>query len=199
MPAGRRSLPLSPFFSMAGLPALLSLAGCVGLHVDSRPPRIQPSEVARHGLYLRAAALRDRELNWEIFDENLPALGITAVWVELENRRNAPADLSRCEWRLRVAGRERRALSAREVMGAYYEGRRIRMYSAKGDADARARLEKLILERTVLAPGARLSGYLFFRIGGRAGAGPAFLRAHNVGLDARTGVDLELPLAYANP
>jgi len=199
MPAGRRSLPLSPFFSRAGLPALLLLAGCAGLHVDSRPPRIRPSEVAQHGLHLRAAALRDRELNWEIFDEDLPALGITAVWVELENRRNAPADLRRCEWRLRVAGRERRALSAREVMGAYYKGRRIRMYSAKGDADARARLEPLILERTVLAPGARLSGYLFFRIAGRAGAGPAFLRGRNVRLDARTGVDLELPLAYANP
>jgi hypothetical protein len=90
MPAGRRSLPLSPFFSRAGLPALLLLAGCAGLHIDSRPPRIRPSEVAQHGLHLRAAALRDRELNWEIFDEDLPALGITAVWVELENRRNAP-------------------------------------------------------------------------------------------------------------
>lgn len=199
MPAGRRRLPLSRFLGTAGLPALPLLAACAGLHVDSRPPRIRPFEVARDGLHLRAAALRGRELNWQIFDEDLPALGITAVWVELENRRDSPADLRRCEWRLRVAGRERRALSAREVMGAYYEGRRIRMYSRKGDADARARLEKLILERTVLAPGARRSGYLFFRTGGRPGAGPAVLRARNVRLDARAGVTLELLLPYADP
>lgn len=199
MPAGRRRLPRSPFFTAAGLPALLLLAGCAGLHVDSRPPRIQASEVVRHGLHLRAAALRDRELNWEVFDENLPALGITAVWVELENRRSAPADLRRCEWRLRVAGREQRALSAREVMGAYYEGRRIRMYSPKGDTEVRARLEELILAGTVLAPGARRSGYLFFRVGRRAGAGPAALRVRNVRLDARTGIDLELLLPYADP
>jgi hypothetical protein len=180
-------------------------AGCSRLHLPPNPPQFSLSEgreLARDGIDLRATPVQGRELNWEVFDENMPALGIAPVWVEVKNNRSVPLDLPESRWRLRVDGKSFKTMSSREVLERYYAGRRTRMYSTGTEAAARTDLERLTLTGDTVAPTIKHEGFLFFRIDPRLSADwaqRAVLVARGVRLDRHTTIDIELPLQYANP
>lgn len=205
MTAERRNRQLFPRSLRICLSVGLLSAGCSSLRVPLTPPQFVPSEggeLTRDGIDLRATAIQGRELNWEIFDENLPALGVAPVWVEVKNNRSLPVALQRSQWRLRIDDRNFKTMSSREVMDSYYAGRRIRMYSTRAEAKAQTDLERLMFTPGTIAPVLKSEGFLFFRIDPRLSPGwaqSAVLISHGVRLDRHTTIDFELPLKYANP
>ena len=148
----------------AALAALVGAGGCTSLRAPVAPPVFAPAEVVSaevEGFALKARPVAERDLSLELFDEDLPALGIAAVWVEIGNRRDSPADLRRARWAVEIAGRRSDALSTDAVLKRFYRARKIRMYTTKTDADARRAIESLRLRVEVLPAGGSASGFLY--------------------------------------
>jgi hypothetical protein len=181
------------------------LASCTSLHVPAKPPVFERAELrerAAEGLLLRARPIGERERSLELFDDDLPALGIAPMWVVIENGRPAAVDLRRAGWSLEVDGRRETALSSETLLDRFYANRKIRVYSLKADADARRALESLLFRPALLPPAGSASGFLFFKIDPTvrttwARRGRLALR----GVDLGEGRSLEVvvPLAHAAP
>jgi hypothetical protein len=178
---------------------------CAGLRLPSAAPEFDPASwpaSERNGLTVRALPIEGREQYWDLFDENLPSLGIAAVWIEVRNNGPTSVDLGLSRWKLNVHGQGLSALAASQFLDAYYRGRRVRMYSSAADVRARADLARVMLSAGGLRPGGREEGFLFFRIGPDSESDwsrAATLTASAVRLDSRTAILIELPLAHAAP
>jgi hypothetical protein len=194
------------FFSRAvGAACVIFGASCASLRVPSADPVFEPSawvSAEREGFELRAVPLEGRNRYWELFDENLPALGIVALWVEVRNGRPLPVSVSDAPWRLRVTGGERRALDAAQVLKRYHAQAGTRLYSPAAESETREKLRRLLLAPGDLAAGQSRAGFLFFAADPGKGAHwdrTATLIAPPIRCAGRGTETIELPLAYANP
>jgi hypothetical protein len=56
------------------------------------------------------------------------------------------------------------SLGRDEVLKRFYKGRKVRMYSLAADRSARDALERVLFRPGPLGPGARASGFVFFKL-----------------------------------
>jgi hypothetical protein len=189
-----------------------SLAGlsssCSVLQAPVSPPalhREQQYRISSAGLIIEAAPIRSWEEYWELFDDNLPEIGLLAVWVEVRNSRAQEVDLSTVKWRLMRGPENLSATGINELFSWYYKSRKLRFYSVNADKQSRQAFSKWMLPSSHLQPAQSQKGFLFFRSSSSLGAD----WNHNAvlvvrGLPAETEThdayrNLELPLFNANP
>ncbi len=105
---------------------VLSLLGlmsaCATLDLSVRPPTFEPGEYAqsiRNGLELRAIPIQGEDRYWNLFDDYLPEIGITAVWAVVRNTGESDIDLSRSRWELRIRGQTHPTLSTDQIFKLY--------------------------------------------------------------------------------
>ena len=98
------------------------------------------------------------------FDDNLPAIGIVAIWMEVGNSRTRSVNMHPASWVLRIGDRDFHSMAISEVFKRYYRQHRIRMYSVRNDREAREGLEKMVLADAPIPPAAQCRGFVFFRI-----------------------------------
>lgn len=188
-----------------GAAGLVLCVSCASLRVPSSIPEFEPSawvSVEREGLHLRAVPLEGRDRYWEIFDENLPSLGIVALWVEIRNGRQTPVILADDRWRLRTPAGKSGSLDAGQVMERYYSQAGTRIYSTAAAADAQAKLDHLRLAPGDVAAGRSIAGFLFFAVDPSEEAQwsrNATLIAPPIRCAGCRAATIELPLAYATP
>jgi hypothetical protein len=179
------------------------LSACSTLRVPAARPDFNVNEFAHTeagGIVLRARAIVDQETYSDLFDDDLPRLGIIATWVSLENQSREEAAVDPGKWHLQIAGSRHPAMSSDDVVDLYYQERHIRIYAETADERARGRLEKLSLEPMQLAPGASAQGFVFFRIGAPPPPSwnlDATLMATGIKLGGGRKLDMHLPL-YAH-
>jgi hypothetical protein len=182
---------------------VFEVSGCSTLHVPAVRPDFSASEsvqTATEGVILRAAAVLGRERYSDLFDDDLPQLGIVAVWITVENRSRQEVAVEPKRWYVLSAGRRCPAMSPNEMVDRYYHERNIRLYVVRADERARERLEQLSFQRARLAPGASSEGFVFFRTD--ASAPPSWnleatLMAGGIRLGGERKLDMQLPL-YAH-
>jgi hypothetical protein len=178
--------------------------GCSSLRVPAQVPAFPEAELQRTGtgpVELEARAVDARALNWELFDDHLPELGLAPVWVRVRNRGAERLDLGRASWRLELGGRRFSALGRDAILGRFYKRKKIRMYTLQAHAAARTSLDRLLIAAGPLAPGTSASGFVFLGIDPRA-AGTwvgGTLVLHGVRLGSRRAPDLTLVLGHAQP
>jgi hypothetical protein len=191
---------------LAGLLTAPSLAviGCSTLHVPAVRPSFSMRESVQaetDGITLRASPIVGKESYNELFDDDLPQVGIIAVWVALENHSKQPVAVDPKRWYMLAASRRCPVMPSNEMMDRYYRERGIRLYIVQADERARDRLQKLSLQRGELAPGTSAEGFVFFRTDGSAPPSwnrDARLMAKGIKLGGKRKLDMELPL-YAHP
>lgn len=150
---------------------------------------------------LRVRPIVGKQSYYELFDDNLPQVGIIAVWVTMENRSRQAAVVDPRHWYLKAADRRCASMSVNKLVDHYYNERGIRFYTVQADERARDRLAKLCLRREALAPGASAEGFVFFRIDSPAPPSwnlGATLMAAEIKLGGARRLDMQLPL-YAHP
>ncbi len=156
----------------------------------------------RSGLTLAVKPIQGVNEYWDLFNDNLPEIGIAAAWVKLSNSGSGTLDLSKSEWTLQIGGRTLARMQTAKVLTEYYKRRHIRMYLVSADVKAQKELENISFHQVRLRPSGEAEGLVFFHID------PAFapLWARNATLqvtDIRTSAgkrfDLSLSLSYATP
>jgi hypothetical protein len=178
---------------------------CASLHVPSSAPQFESSawvSSESEGVELRAVPLEGKESYWELFDENLPALGIVALWVEFRNHRQTQVTLTDAPWRLQIPAGKTGSLDAAQVMKRYHSRTGSRMYSISAEAEARGKLERLLFMPGVLAPGRARTGFLFFAVDPKQEVRwneAATLIGPPVRCAGYRTVTIELALDYATP
>jgi hypothetical protein len=179
------------------------LSACSTLRVPATRPGFNVNEFVHTeagGIVLRARAIVDKETYSDLFDDDLPRLGIIAAWVSLENESREKATIDPGKWHLQIAGSRHPAMSPDDVVDLYYQQRHLRFYTETADERAREGLEKLSLERSQLAPGASAQGFVFFRISAPPPSSwnlDAILMATGIKLGGGRKLDMQLPL-YAH-
>src|SRR5437867_4046611 len=127
----------------------LMLGACATLQVPSRTPSF-PSEkyvnTSREGVVVRAYAVEHYEDYWQLFEEDLPKIGLGALWVRIDNTREGAISLKDARWTLRKGARSFVSLDAKDVLKRFYSGQGIRMYGVAAHEKARKGLERLILK-----------------------------------------------------
>jgi len=194
----------SSFLTLLATLALL-LASCSSLQVPLKPPIFEDHEYTRggnSGLSLAVKPIEGIKAYWELFDDNLPEIGIAAAWVIVKNTSNGTIDLTHSKWAVQIGGRKYARMQNAAVMSRYYKGRYIRMYTAEADGRARQDLERMTLHSGRLEPAMGAEGLVFFRIDPPPAARwtrGAILRINNIRIDDGKWIELNLPLAYASP
>lgn len=180
-----------------------SMSACSTLHVPAARPTFGVKEFVEaetEGIILRARVIVEKESYSDLFDDDLPRMGIIAAWISLENRSQQEATVDPEQWHLMVAGHRCPAMSPNDMLDRYYRERRIRMYTVRTDERVRDRLGKLSLQRGRLAPGVSAEGFVFFRIDGSPPPSwnlDAVLMARGIRLGGERKLDMQLPL-YAH-
>ncbi len=183
---------------------VLAVSGCVTLHVPAVGPDFTAREYVEKeskGIVLRVRPIVGKESYGELFDDDLPQVGIVAVWATVENHSRLDAAVDPGQWYLQVADHRCRSVSANKMVDRYYHERGIRLYVVQADERTRERLEKLSMRREALAPGASAEGFVFFRIDHSAPPSwnlDATLIAEGIRLGGARKLDMQLPL-YAHP
>ncbi len=193
-------------FFLAGLITafILAWSGCSTLHVPAVRPGFserESVEVETDGIVLRARPIVGRESYSELFDDDLPQIGIVAVWTTVENHSEQAAAVNPEQWYLMAESRRCPAMSVNKMVDRYYHERGIRLYVVQADERTRERLQKFSLQREELAPGAAAEGFMFFRMEGSAHAPwnlDATLMAKGIKLGGAHKLDMQLPL-HAHP
>jgi hypothetical protein len=188
------------------LPLLLAALSCATLRVPDSAPSFKTEQFARtekSGLILEAHAVAALEEYWELFEDNLPDIGIAALWIRIRNDRAGPVSPRIGRWRLVSPGGKYRPLGADELFDRYYDLRGIRAFSVHADQQARERLQPLLFDGgSPLRPSETRSGFVFFRTPPARSAAwvkDARLVLRGLRLADRESVTLELPLNYASP
>ena len=166
VPLRRRVIPRSLHVTLFVAVTLWS-AACTSLRV----PRSIPdpgggpsSSVKAMGVSVSVRPIVGRESYWELFDEDLPEMGMAAAWVTIRNGRQDEVSVEPARWYLRSGTQRSPRLSPEEVMGRYYKARKIRMYSVRADREARRRLDDIGLQQGRLSSAGIAEGLVFFRI-----------------------------------
>jgi len=158
--------------------------------------------ITQEGISLGAHSVVGRDAYWDHFDDNLPEIGIIAVWVSIENHRSAKIDLTRCNWSLENSARRYNSIDASRLMDIYYDKRHVRLWSENTDRNARRDLNNIILKPGSLGPGLVRNGFLFFRLRTEAlldWKRDSTLQAQGVLLEDGRKIDLNLSLSNGNP
>jgi len=180
------------------------LGACATLQVPSRTPSF-PSEkyvnTSREGVVVRAYAIEHYEDYWQLFEEDLPKIGLGALWVRIDNTREGAISLKDARWTLRKGGRFFASLDAKDVLKRFYSGQGIRMYSVAAHEKARKGLDGLVLKAGTIPPSGFLEGFLFFKTdpGNRRWSTGAILSGRDIQLETRKEIEIELPISNANP
>jgi hypothetical protein len=187
---------------------LLSLApvlnGCSTLRVPSGYADAGTPGGARatvEGVTLSVKPIVGREAYWELFDEDLPRLGLAAAWVTIQSSTGEAITIRPERWSLRSGGRRYPALRPGAVMDRYHHGSRARLYPLQADRDARARLERICLQPGPVIAGAERGGFVFFSVDSASAdswSREATLTAHYTAIGKKRKVAIEVPL-YAHP
>jgi hypothetical protein len=187
------------------LSASAALLSCAGLRVPAQRPAPGPEDLrtlTMDGILLGAHPIVGRDAYWDHFDDNLPEIGIAAVWISIRNHRAGTVDLTRCRWSLKTAARRYRALEASQFMDIYYDGRNLRLRSENRDRNTRRELNNIMFRPGSIRNGLTRDGYLFFRLKSEAlldWKKSATLEARNVLLEDGRKIDLILSLSNGNP
>jgi len=143
------------------------LASCATLQAPFPAPSFPQGELMRAGqdgvdIGVRPIKGEDEYLQW--FDDNLPRIGVVALWVEIRNRRAHAIELRPANWILRVGDQNLRAMTTSEVFERYYHGHHIRMYSVGSDRSARLNMDPVVFHPGRLQPTLKREGLVFFGI-----------------------------------
>ena len=168
---------------------------------DPTFPRDEMQHTIRDGIEVAAKAIVNEDQYLDLFDDNLPEIGIAAVWVEIRNTRADAIHLEPDAWSLRTGAQTASAMSVSEVYERYYAGHRVRMYSVQSDSAARTRMEKALLAEGPMAPSESRSGFVLFRIDPAAASGwslGAVMVVRKILLDSGSTTTIEIALSHAN-
>jgi len=199
----RRGVPLWLCFTAASACSLM-LGACATLQVPSKAPSF-PFEkclnTSREGVVVRAYPIEHYEDYWQVFEEDLPKIGLGALWVRIDNSRPGAIELKDARWTLRKGERSFTSLDAKDVLKQFYSGQGIRMYSVAVHEKARKGLERLILKDGTIPPSGFLEGFLFFKTdpGNRRWSTGAILSGKDIQLETRKEIEIELAISDANP
>jgi hypothetical protein len=158
--------------------------------------------ITQEGVSLGAHSIVGRDAYWDHFDDNLPEIGIVAVWVSIRNQRAGKIDLGDSKWSLKTATQKYRALDSSKLMDIYYDKRNVRLRSENADRKARRNLNNIILKPGSIGPDLRRDGFLFFRLkreADRQWSRDSVLEAKGVRLEDGSKIDLTLSLSNGNP
>ena len=178
---------------------------CATLQAPMRAPtfaREQMRHTVRDGIEISVRPIVGEDEYLDLFDDDLPGIGMVAVWIEIRNARADTIHLRPDAWSLRAGVHSVSPMSVSEVYERYYEGRRMRMYSVQTDSAARTRMEKTLLAEGRVPPSDTRRGFLLFRIDPAAASGwssGAVLVARDILLDSGTATTMEIALSHANP
>ncbi len=168
-------------------------------------PTFRPDEMLRadrSGLILAVKPIQGVNEYWDLFNDNLPEIGIAAAWVKLSNSGSGTLDLSRSHWALQIGERTFARMETSEILTHYYKRRHIRMYLISADRRAHKELENIAFHWVRLRPSGEAEGLVFFHIDASLAplwARSATLQISNIRNAAGKGFDLNLSLAYATP
>jgi len=139
--------------------------------------------------------------HWQLFEEDLPKIGLGALWVRIDNTREGAISVKDARWTLRKGGRFFASLGAKDVLKRFYSGQGIRMYSVAAHEKARKGLDGLVLKAGTIPPSGFLEGFLFFKTdpGNRRWSTGAILSGRDIQLETRKEIEIELPISNANP
>lgn len=200
------SWPLVRAGSQTALAALLLLCqGCATLRVPVKVPVVAPAEMLRtdrSGLTLEVKPIQGVNEYWDLFNDNLPEIGIAAAWVKLSNSGSETLDLSESRWTLKIGERTLARMQTSKVLKEYYKRRHIRMYLVSADAKAQKELDNISFHQGRLRPSGESEGLVFFHIDPSSApqwARNATLRISGIRPPAGKRFDLRLSLAYATP
>jgi hypothetical protein len=180
------------------------LGACATLQVPPRAPSF-PFEkylnTSREGVVVRAYPIEQYEDYWQLFEEDLPRIGLGVLWVRIDNTRGSAISLNDARWTLRKGGRSFASLHAKDVLKQFYRGNGIRMYSVAAHEKARKGLERLILKGGTISPASFLEGFLFFKTdpGNPRWSTGAILSGRDIQVETRKEIEIELPISDANP
>jgi hypothetical protein len=187
------------------LPAAFFLtASCSSLHVPVRGFEIPSQELwfsSHDGVSIGARAIISRDLYWDLFDDNLPAFGIGAIWVEVRNESESVLDMSSVHWILDGNPAGPKELDSSSVLDRYYKMRNVRMVSLEEERKSRVNLEFVRFPSVRIPSGSRRHGFLFFRTNPSESENWArgSLRAEQVRDSQGRILSIQVSLANANP
>lgn len=187
------------------LTACLIAMSCGSLQVPFEAPPIKSEELVKQsqkGIDIQAKAIEGRYRYWDLFDDNLPEIGIVAVWVKVKNIRDGSIDLNRTKWILELDGAKHKAIDVSRVLDIYYEKRSVRFYSQNADRQTRHKLHNIIFKPGSIASHLERDGFLFFRVDSGTEKGwsrNATLRAEEIRLEDRQQTEIRLSLTHVNP
>lgn len=180
------------------------IASCATMQVPPPQPQFHDRELlqgSRDGLDIRVRPIEGLDQYLQLFDDDLPRIGIVALWVEVQNNRTTPIDLRPDTWGLRTGNREFVAIGVAKLFARYYDARGIRMYTEGMDASARRNMERVAFPAGPIQPSLKRSGFLFFPIDPGLASGwirGAVLLARNIQLDPRSKATLEIALTHGD-
>jgi hypothetical protein len=189
---------------LSAWPLSIFLVSCASLKVPANPPAVsKPAfQASREGVTLGAHAIEGRESYWELFDDELPLIGIAVLWIRVENSRTEPIDLSDLSWTLQTGSETFSGLSIDQVLERYYARRGVRFYSMNSDRKAREDLERVTLKGGLLAPSSVRQGFVFLEVDRSLGHGwsrGARLFARGIRLESRQRIQFEISPVDAQP
>jgi len=174
------------------------------MHVPLQAPSFTREQMVKAdigSITVSARAITGPNANWELFDDDLPHLGIAAVWISLWNGSTSEVNLSGLKWRLSVGSRRYNALEPEEVLKRYYKGKQIRLYGLNAHQQATRELQEVSFQQGRLPPSKASKGFLFFRIDPKmAGrwSRESSLIAEGLPAEGSTEGVLRLPLEHAD-
>ncbi len=184
---------------------ILLMASCTSLQAPVEPPVYD----SRHSV-----SAEDRDIRIDImpiegnssyedlFEEDLPRLGIAAAWVSIRNMGSAPVDLRHLEWFLYRNGIRYKELRTNQLLSRYYKARNIRAYTLNADQKARLKVEKLLFRSDSLTPGALEDGFVYFEIDpaiAPAWIAGGFIQARDIRLEDGSKISIEVHFAHVDP
>ncbi len=158
--------------------------------------------MSRGGVTLEAHPVAGEDAYLELFDDNLPELGIAAIRVVVRNGRDAALSWEKAQWRLQTGSRKYASLNSDGVLRRYHKGRGIRFLTVHAEQRVQERLQAVMFRPSRVGPAESRDGFVFFRTDTAPSAewvkdARLILR----GLRTADGKSLtfDLPLAYAHP
>ncbi len=195
----------SRYSPKALLPLLaLVMTSCSTLQVPVEPPRYPADSLLKANkeeLGLAVKPLEGVQTYWDYFEDDLPEIGIVAIWAVVRNEGDQSVDLAHAQWSIQIGPRKFERLDIPQVLNRYYKNRHIRIYSEHADSTARLRLERISLPRSELRPSKEVAGFIFFHIDpaqSQRWTQGASLRLR-AGREQGKKIELLLPLSYARP
>lgn len=152
---------------LAILGCLLLQASCATLRVPADLPTIQNAIAVNTrvaDVQLSATALSGTEQYLELFDDNLPEIGLVAARISLRNESSQLLFVPPTPWSLRIGDRSFKGLDAEMMLKVYYKKRRIRMFTVKTDEAARLGIQRLLFSPRQIPPATQQDGLAFFQL-----------------------------------